>query len=329
MKNKQTVMKNLKTATAALLLSACGVFAADDSAAKLEQFPLQPISASYSVSGKDALAQAFAKLSGYGASCTYELSKNEDGTWLLKENFGGMKWETIIDAKANLLTEKATLLQKTKKESSASKEKASDSKDEELADAPRDSEASEEAEDEDCELDKKSAKKKKSGGIFSFFGRDSKKSEKKSEKKKTEEKPRLESVSVAIEDDSIFGECKTVSLKWDNGKTRESLISADSIVTSFLHIAVWVGTLKDLPQNGQEIRWLFDGDPFPMMIRRERGENGDFYVVTRGESISTEKNKDQHVFKFFFENAKNGLSMPDRIEFSSSPEVTLIFEKQK
>lgn len=315
-------MKNLKTATAALLLSACGVFAADDSAAKLEQFPLQPISASYSVSGKDALAQAFAKLSGYGASCTYELSKNEDGTWLLKEDFGGMKWETIIDAEANLLTEKAILPQKTKKKSAAAKEKASDSEEEEIA------ANSETSDDEDRKLDKKSVKKKSSGGFRSFFGGGSDKSEKKSEKK-TEEKPRLESVSVSLEDDPIFGECKTVSLKWDNGKTRESLISADSIVTSFLHITVWTGTLKELPQNGQEIRWLFDGDPFPMMIRRERGEKGDLYVVTRGESISTEKNKDQPVFKFFFENAKSGFLMPDRIEFSSSPEVTLIFEKQK
>jgi hypothetical protein len=53
-------------------------------------------------------------------------------------------------------------------------------------------------------------------------------------------------------------------------KPKECMISPDEIVTTFLQLPIWAGTVRNIPgQVGVGFRWCLQGDPIPMQMFHE------------------------------------------------------------
>ncbi len=324
---------NIVTACSFVLVSNLCLASESAKSFSFSQYPLSEIKASYSISVEGIAAKIFVKQSALGDGISYGLTKCEDLEWLLTQNLiGGMKIESKIDAAATIISERIYIelkkdLEDISKPGSPENFKSVDKKSG-VSEGVVENEATEDSVDErEEDQDELIHRKEKKKGWWPFGNSGTEAEDRSSGKEKIAS--HLESLTVSLDNDPLFGMAKTLGFRWADGKTRDSLISPDEVVTSFLQIAVWAGTIKDLPRGGQKVRWCFEGNPYPMIVKDESVGGDTIFSIYRGETIATEKNKDDVVFKFIFTGKKEGFSMPNKIKFSPDPKTVLVFSEKR
>ncbi len=275
-----------------------------------EQYPLSETEASYTVEAEGVVSKVFAK----GALLRYEITKANDEEWKVFQSLADRKIETLIDGDASIFSEKISIAQEESK----------------MIENPQNENVP--------DVQGRRVRDKKEGEKYPLSDGVAEDEDSKNESirlvttgrlREAGNKSQVELMVVSLEEDPIFGRVKKIDIKWSDGKTKNLMVDPDEVMTSFLEIAVWVGSIKELPPEGKKIRWCFEGKPLPMIVREESFERDLVYSVYRGETISTEKNKGDAVFKFTFEREKKGFSLPRKVVFSPTSQVVLVFSMQE
>ncbi len=120
-------------------------------------------------------------------------------------------------------------------------------------------------------------------------------------------------LSVEMRDSTMFGISKVITSRKDGEIIRELMIGKDEIVTTLFQVAVFVGTIASLPQEGMKIRWVLNGMPHPMVVTRNTNELRSF-IISR-DDLATNSEAETLRLRFDFGDGRDNFSLPSRIVF--------------
>ena len=132
-------------------------------------------------------------------------------------------------------------------------------------------------------------------------------------KKKQISKTNKENLTVSIENQSFLGKSKILR-RTRNGKLINELsVSPDEIITTFGQIVAFMGTIKDLPFQGIKVRWVAEGKPLPVLIKKSITPNGYVLTMFKAVALTDEKEEIRPLLQFYFDKASQEFSLPSKI----------------
>ena len=133
------------------------------------------------------------------------------------------------------------------------------------------------------------------------------------EKKKQIPKTNKENLTVSIENQSFLGKSKILR-RTRNGKLINELsVSPDEIITTFGQIVAFMGTIKDLPSQGIKVRWVAEGKPLPVLIKKSITPNGYILTMYKAVALADEKEGTRPLLQFYFDKISQEFSFPTKI----------------
>ena len=126
-------------------------------------------------------------------------------------------------------------------------------------------------------------------------------------------KERVEHLTIATEKQPVFGESKVIRVQKDSGDFSELMVDPHDKITTLAQIVVWIGTIKDIPEQGIALRWTADGKPFPMILREARNEGKRLLQLYRDDPTLSEEQKNTPVVQFILKQNKLEFTYPEKI----------------
>lgn len=122
-------------------------------------------------------------------------------------------------------------------------------------------------------------------------------------------------MTVELRDSAMFGANKVITSREGGTMTRELMIGANEIVTTFFQVAAFVGTLSSLPKEGMRIRWVLNGMPHPMIVTRD-AEAPRSFTMSR-DNVDGNSEMELLKLRFIFADDSEDFALPKRILFIS------------
>ena len=93
----------------------------------------------------------------------------------------------------------------------------------------------------------------------------------------------------------------------------ELSVSPDEIITTFGQIVAFMGTIKDLPAQGIKVRWVAEGKPLPVLIKKTTISNGYILTMYKAVALADEKEGTRPLLQFYFDKVSQEFSFPSKI----------------
>jgi hypothetical protein len=135
-------------------------------------------------------------------------------------------------------------------------------------------------------------------------------------------------LTVSLAESAFLGSNKVISFRNYDGQERELMVGPDDVITTLFQIAVFAGSLDHIPVAGVPVRWVSDGMPYPLLLKRDGRVVGN--ILAFKDDPDDEKAAKTPFIRLHFQKRAEEFGFPEKISFSINKfKVDIIKEEEE